>query len=104
MIPNINENFGQINKHKQAYLSTLVEVFPIINACSRFIFGPLIDYINFKYLYGILNITVIILSSTIYSFAENNILYFVYNVISAMCLGANFALFPTFISQKFGLK
>ena len=104
MIPNINKNFGQINHHSEAYLSILVKVYPIINGCSRFIFGPLIDYINFKYLYGILNITVIILSSTIYYIADNSTLYFVYHVISAMCLGANFALFPTFISQKFGLK
>lgn len=104
MITNINKNFGRLKGHDEAYLSTLVKVYPIINGFSRVVVGPLMDYVSFKILYATVNIFVIILSSSIYYISENATLYFIYNVISAICLGTNFAIFPTFISKKFGLK
>ena len=104
MITNINKNYGSLKGHGEEYLSALVRVYPIVNGFSRIFVGPLMDYFRFKILYATLNVIVIILSSTIYLVSENATLYFVYNVVSAICLGTNFAIFPTFVSKKFGLK
>jgi|LauGreDrversion4_2_1035121.scaffolds.fasta_scaffold966164_1 MFS family permease len=104
MMTNINKNFGSLKGHKEKYLSLLVKIYPVVNGCSRVFAGPLMDWFNFKILYTILNVIVIVISSSIYFIAEDSTLYFIYNMLAAVCLGSNFAIFPTFVSKKFGIK
>jgi len=106
LITNINKDFGQkrLTADDQATLTTMIKIFPIVNGGSRIIIGPLMDCFSFKFLYAMECIVVIILSSSIYFISTDITYYFIYNMISAFALGTNFALFPTFISKKFGLK
>ena len=97
-----------IDEHILYYLTT---IFAFINASSRPFFGLLYDKFGFKNLYRIFLVievsnllNKISASFSIYFLSKNSIFYFIVCLISAGCMGGGFAVFPSYMTNVFGMK
>ena len=104
MIMNTNKSFGMLSGFTDQILNPMEIFFPGFNALSRLFWGIMMDYVRFKTLYITLLILEIISSSIVYFSVQNIYFYFAINMIAAICYGGQMCLYPTLISNIFGIK
>jgi OFA family oxalate/formate antiporter-like MFS transporter len=87
------------------YLNIVIgSVCSICNGGFRIVFGLGYDYFKFRIVFTIMMMINIIIFSTIYFVNDNKYLYAIYIGLAAGVEGGNFAIFPTFTVENFGIK
>jgi hypothetical protein len=74
------------------------------NGGSRFFFGMGYDILKFRFIYSIMMILNIVIYSTIYFVNDNKYIYPIYVGLATSLYGGNFAIFPAFTVNNFGIK
>lgn len=104
MVTNTNRSFGQLNLLNEKVLSNLSKVAAIINGSGRLVWGALFDKFGFKKLYILIVAVEIGISSTIFQFGNNTIVYFIMVCVTALLLAGNIALMIPLYPKIFGIK
>ena len=76
----------------------------VVNGCSRLAIGSLMDYSNFKTIFGLLTLLQLFNALVQYWSAWSKVAYFLCVMINYLYLGGIFAIFPTAVQNVFGLK
>jgi MFS family permease len=104
MVTNTNRSFGQLNLLNEKVLSNLSKVAAIMNGSGRLLWGALFDKFGFKKLYILIVAVEIGISSTIFQFGNNTIMYFIMVCVTALLLAGNIALMIPLYPKIFGIK
>ena len=104
MVTNTNRSFGQLNLLNEKVLSNLSKVAAIINGSGRLLWGALFDKFGFKRLYLLIVGVEIGISSTIFHFGNNTLVYFIMVCVTALLLAGNIALMIPLYPKIFGIK
>lgn len=85
------------------FLTILGSVGMIINGVSRCGWGALMDWVNFKKVYGALVIIEVIMMCTLDFVADSKALFMLWVCVILACEGGHFAIFPTICSKMYGV-
>lgn len=103
-IPGAFKNFGLTKFKDDHFISAAGAIGGILNGCCRILWSVLVDVTNFRSLFYIILFSQLILSSTIYLFTVNKWIYMIYIVLSFICEGTYFAMYPLVCCKIFGEK
>jgi len=92
------------NRQEVTFLKNLAIFLSVGNGIGRPIWGFLFDRFGFKPLFIVLNVMIIIISSTFYFIPNYKIILAIYVPLCGVMLAGNFSLMPAFVSKVFGLK
>mmetsp|Transcript_12078 Transcript_12078/g.10677 ORF Transcript_12078/g.10677 Transcript_12078/m.10677 type:complete len:97 (+) Transcript_12078:932-1222(+) len=87
-------NFGLKHISDDAFLTFVGTIGAVMNGLSRSFWGFLIDHLPYKYVYGSLLFTQMVIGFTFQFIVPYQYLYLVWISISYFCLGGHFSITP----------
>jgi len=95
------KNFGsQAGNIDDSFLTMTGSIASAMNGLFRIVWGKLLDHTNFRFTYSLLLSTQVIISFFIYyAVSLNKYLYMLMIILSYICYGGNFAIFPAYFAK-----
>jgi len=101
LITNTYRILGNKKSVGQTPLYLIGFFFGLVNGGTRFIWGYLMDKFNFKVLMIIISIIELIVSGSIYFFADNPVIFVIENLLVACCLSGTFTTITPLFQKIF---
>ena len=103
-VTSVNKFFGETFVNSDRLLTTVASVASGFNAGGRIFWGFVADKGSSKLALVLMTASTTVFLSTFYltSLLDSSPLYFLWSCMIFMCLGGNYSIFPTAVSQFFG--
>ena len=101
LITNTYRILGNRKNVGQQPLYLIGILFGLVNGGTRFIWGYLMDKLNFKILMIIISIIEFIICGTIYFFADKPVIFVIENLLVACCLSGTFTTITPLFNKVF---
>jgi MFS family permease len=101
LITNTYRILGNRKNVGQQPLYLIGILFGLVNGGTRFIWGYLMDKLNFKILMIIISIIEFIICGTIYFFADQPVIFVIENLLVACCLSGTFTTITPLFNKVF---
>ena len=101
LITNTYRILGNRKNIGQQPLYLIGILFGLVNGGTRFIWGYLMDKLNFKILMIIISIIEFIICGTIYFFADQPVIFVIENLLVACCLSGTFTTITPLFNKVF---
>ena len=100
---NSYRDFGNKNEVEQNYIFIIGILFGIVNGSSRLLWGYLMDKFGFKPLMLIISFIEITIAASFYFIVKINILFLIYVLLIALCIGGHFSMLAPLFNKVYGV-
>jgi hypothetical protein len=97
------KNYGITKIGDDQYITWVGSIATLVNGVTRPLWGYIYDKIGFKKMMAVMIGAEIVICATYCTFADNKIIFLLWNVFIFTFLGAHYVIFPPMVTEAFGL-